>query len=78
MPYPTTRSAAYYLERIGYFPTQRHPVPSQFPDANPVHNYPVTPPLPLWPYQMADNGCPTPDRGQSDIWPWGEDGETPP
>jgi hypothetical protein len=78
MPYPTTRSAAYYLERTGIFPTLRHPVPAANPGMNPVHNYPLTPPLPLAEFQLIDNGCPPPDRGQSDIWPWGEGGELPP
>lgn len=78
MPYPATRSAALYLERIGFFPTQRHPVPAAHPDSNPVHIYPLTPPLPLPEFLYAENGCPPPDRGQSDIWPHGEAGELPP
>ena len=78
MPYPVTRSAAYFLERAGIFPTQRHPTPSASPDDNPVHYYPLVPP----PYPRPDliryvNGHPSPDRGQSDIWPWGEAGELP-
>ena len=78
MPYPTTRSAALFLERSGIFPTQRHPVPSVAPDSNPVHIYPVTPPLPLPVFLLPTNGIPPPDRGQSIIWPWGEAGELPP
>ena len=78
MSYPTTRSAAYFLERIGFFPTLRHPVPAANPDNNPVHNYPVSPPLPLPELLWFENGIPPPDRGQSTIWPWGEKGELPP
>ena len=75
--YPTTRSAALFLERVGIFPTLRHPVPAANPDDNPVHVYPVTPPLPLPAYLRQENGCPPPDRGQSDVWPWGESGDLP-
>jgi hypothetical protein len=78
MPHPTTRSAAYFLERTGIFRTQRHPVPSASPDSNPVHIYPLTPPHPLAEFLLVENGLPSPDRGQSDIWPWGETGELPP
>jgi hypothetical protein len=78
MGYPTTRSAAYFLERAGIFPTPRHPVPAASPDTNPVHAYPlVPPPYPLPALLRGQNGCPPPDRGQSDIWPWGEAGELP-
>ena len=78
MNYPTTRSAAYFLERTGIFPTLRHPVPAANPGGNPVHDYPAMPPLPLPPFMLIENGAPPPDRGQSDIWPWGEAGELPP
>jgi hypothetical protein len=78
MGHPTTRSAAYFLERSGIFRTHRHPVPSAQPGANPVHAYPVTPPLPLAEFLQVENGCTSPDRGQSTIWPWGEAGELPP
>jgi hypothetical protein len=79
MGYPTTRSAALYLERVGIFPTLRQPVPSASPDLNPIHSYPLVPPPHPWPFLIQYiNGCPAPDRGQSDIWPWGEAGELPP
>jgi len=78
MPFPTTRSAALFLERTGIFRTLRHPVPAASPDLNPVHNYPVIPPLPLPGFLWFENGIPSPDRGQSEIWPWGEAGEEPP
>jgi hypothetical protein len=78
MSYPTTRSAALFLERAGILPTLRHPVPAANPDLNPVHDYPVTPPLPLPALLWPVNGIPSPDRGQSDIWPWGDAGELPP
>lgn len=77
MSYPTTRSAAYFLERVGIFPTQRHPLPSVAPSNNPVHVYPLVPPHPDPCLIGYENGCPPPDRGQSDIWPWGEAGELP-
>jgi hypothetical protein len=77
MGYPTTRSAAYYLERTGIMPTLRHPVPAASPDTNPIHVYPLVPPQP-WPRMIRyENGCPPPDRGQSDIWPLGAAGELP-
>ena len=75
--HPTTRSAALFLERAGIFLTRRHPVPSVGPGGNPVHVYPLTPPLPLPELLMVENGCPPPDRGQSTIWPHGEAGELP-
>jgi hypothetical protein len=78
MPFPTTRSAVLFLERRGIIPTQRHPVPGANPDGNPVHYYPVTPPLPLPGFLWFENGLPSPDRGQTEIWPWGEAGELPP
>ena len=78
MGYPTTRSAALFLERAGIFATRRHPAPAANPDRNPAHYYPVTPPLPLPSLLLHENGTPAPDRGQSDIWPWGEAGELPP
>lgn len=79
MGYPTTRSAALFLERAGIFPTQRHPVPSANPGGNPVHVYPLpVPPHPNPKLIWYENGIPSPDRGQSDIWPWGEAGELPP
>ena len=75
--HPTTRSAALFLERAGITPTLRHPVPSANPDQNLVHVYPVIPPLPLPDLVRFENGLPPPDRGQSDIWPWGEAGDLP-
>ena len=77
MGYPTSRSAAYFLERARIFPTMRHPLPAASPCTNPVHVYPLVPPHPDPRLICSENGCPPPDRGQSDIWPWGEAGEQP-
>lgn len=77
MAHPTTRSAALFLERVGIFPTERHPAPAANPDGNPIHSYPLAPPHPAARLIWYESGRPPPDAGQSDIWPHGEAGELP-
>jgi hypothetical protein len=68
---PTTRSAALFLERRGIIPTQRHQVPSMDPAASAVHTYPLARPLPDPRLLGATQGSPPPDRGQTEVWPHG-------
>jgi hypothetical protein len=70
--YPTTRSAALFLERCGITPTRRHPVPGQMPAENAVHDYPLGPLYPTPDQLRPTQGYPPPDRGQTEVWPHGD------
>jgi len=63
-----TMSAKLFLERAGLRPTYRRPVPTTVPDNHPIHDYPVSRPLP--PATQIRDGFPPPDRGSTQNDPW--------
>jgi len=75
MPIPTGQSAKDFQERHGLRNTRRDPAPKMDACANKIHTFPLVPPLPLPGFLHRENGNPSPDRGLSDVWPHGVEGD---
>jgi hypothetical protein len=73
-----SRSSRNYLQRLGLEPTIRRPLPTTAPDALIIHRQPVRPPLPHPTLLLPAQGAPPPDRGRTEAWPHGSDGEQSP
>jgi hypothetical protein len=77
MSWPISRGSVWYLERAGLADTRRGPGGRLAPGLNLARAVPVAPPLPRPVYLLPEQGEPPPDRGLSDVWPHGLDGESP-
>jgi hypothetical protein len=68
-----SKSAQLFRERAGLTPTSRGPIPKLAPGINKARQQPVSPPLPRPAYMLDPQ---PPDRGLSEVWPHGVDGES--
>ena len=60
-----------FRERAGLTPTIRGPLPAFQPALNPALNVAVAVPLPAPYYLRNTQGTPPPDRGPTQLWPFG-------
>jgi hypothetical protein len=71
------RSPLTFLRRTGFFATPCRPAPTTAPALQIFHQIPLTHPLPDPQFLLHAEGVPPPDRGRTDIWPHGAEGEEP-
>lgn len=69
-----SKSAKLYQERKCHRETGRRPIPRLQPDAMAIHQYQgIQPPLPFPGFMKVTLGKCPPDRGRTQLWPYGDE-----